>query len=163
MSIKLILAILVSITLMIPIGSFAQDKGLNKENTPDKDKEWSGPPYSERSYIVQKQVLCQSAGMVFQELFRQAEELPFITANNAHLKTITVMVLMDEKAGTLSILELFENGMACVNAFGENIKFFNFEKFEKVLRDGKGATLPNKPTPPGGIKPGTLKQQISVN
>ena len=158
MSIGLILATVVSIALMIPAAGFAQ----NKEFTPDENKEFQGPPYSEQAYIVNKQVLCRSASHVFTELYKQAEELPFIVADNAHLKTITVMLLMDKEAKTLSILELFPNGMACVNAFGVNMKFFNFELFEKVLRDGKGATA-DDPTPPGGFKPGALKRQISVN
>jgi hypothetical protein len=68
---------------------------------------------------------------------------------------------MSKEAGTMSIVEIFQNGMSCMSTFGQNIRFFNFENFEKVLRNGKGKPTP-PPADPSGISPGKIKKQISI-
>ena len=149
MFIRLILAALIS--LSIPLTSLAEEAP------------YVGPPHSETPYFISKKILCQEAGTSFKQLYEQANEMPFITAQNANApELITVMLFMNKEGQTFSVLEMFpETGMVCVNAFGVNIKFFNFDIFEDVLKDGKGKPLPS-PATPGDWQPKTFKQRISA-
>jgi hypothetical protein len=149
MFIRLILATLIS--LSIPFTSLAQEVP------------YAGPPYSKTPYVISKKIICQDAGTAFKQLSESAKEMPFITGRNANAPIlITVMVLMNKEGQTFSILEMFpETGMVCVNAFGIDIKFFNFHIFEDVLRDGKGKPLPS-PAIPGNWRSKTFKQRISA-
>ena len=155
MSTRLILAILLFFT-MIPVA------GLAQKISPDDPPNNGGPPISTTAYTMPKKVVCIDASTGLDNLYEEHEEIPFLSAKmDSTFGELTIMVLMSKEAETMSIIEIFQNGMSCMSTFGQNIRFFNFENFEKVLRDGKGKPAP-PPADPSRVSPGTIKKQISI-